>query len=312
MKPGRRIAVFAVCLGLLGGGLAGVYRSTQALERDRAQVEATDARRADDLEDARRLQVRAHELQATHAALEQSLAAAQARLDAAKQRLAAVSSPRKPAPTGSRRLSPLTVIANDPARFAAYMKFTRDMVDLTSGASMHNLKLTPEQRERFKDMVVWSQQRILDIEAAAETEKLDRAGFEKLRFEEGRERMKKEAEILGPLEEEFRVFGRMQPVRNLAEQVAALSVMDGTPMSADQVETFTHILSANAGLRSTGWADITTLDWDAAAEKAAAANALTPRQVAFFRQLQQLSAVTTKLARTYAPQMGARGRGAAE
>jgi hypothetical protein len=290
----RRSLLFLGLFIAFSGGVVELFRATARLGELEAQLRsampAPDSRAR-----AATLEARARALQTSCAALQEAIASVRTGANEAQRRLSAQAARVEAAAAGQRPLSPETIVANDPEKLAEYMRFSRGAIDLDSGNSMQHLKLTPEQREKFKDMVVWSQQRILDIQSAAETEKLSPADTNKLLAEEGRERMKKEAEILGPLEQEFRVYGRMQPVRDVAEGVAALSVIDGTAVSVDQIDRLTSVLSKNAGLRSTGWADITSVNWPRVMEQAG--QFLTPRQLDFLDQEQQLYRTVIKLSR---------------
>lgn len=288
----RRLILVVVSLLLLIGGSFETYRAAHDLEAANARSAAAEQERAT-------LDTRASEAEAQYRNAEQATKGLQEKSAETERALAeakrlieknrANSSPDKT----NRPLSPLTVIANDPRLFADYMKFAREVVDLDSGGSMYHLKLTPEQREKYREMRVWSDQRILDIYAAAETQKLDSAGVAELLRREGVERMKKEAEVLGPLENEFRVYGRDQPARDYVEKLAAISIYDGGEFSVEQIDALTGILAANSRRKPNHWLEPGSVNWSVALPQAQAM--LTPRQFEILKQLQRISDLSIQL-----------------
>jgi hypothetical protein len=286
----RRITAVAIASAFLLAAGTALFRATRELRAHREQITAGERQYAAMLAQVARVEATYRQHEAERTALRQQLDAADTAMAAAKRR---IDEAKTKAVAAKSRLNPLTIIANDPGKFSEYMNLTRGMVDLQAGASMHHLHLTPEQREKFKDMRVWAEQRMLDIYASADTQKLDQAGVAQLLREEGVERMKKEAEVLGDLEQEFRVYGRVQPARDYAEQLAALSVYEGTPFSTDQIESLTRILADNSKRKPNQWLEAGSVNWAAALPQAQAM--LTPRQLELLRQLQQLSDLTTRL-----------------
>jgi hypothetical protein len=292
MTPMRRVIIVVVCLVLLIGGIFEAYRATEDLKAAQARIATAERERAAMAARASEAETQYRNAEIATKGLQEINAAAEAGLAEAKrvaEKSKASKSPDKP----RRRLSPFTVIANDPRLFADYMTFARDVVDLDAGASMHHLQLTPEQREKFREMRIWSEQRVLDIYAAADTQKLDQAGVAELLRREGVERMKKEAEVLGPLENEFRVYGRDQAARDYAEQLAAASVYEGLAFPTEQIDALTSILAANSHRKTNQWLEPGSVNWSAAFPKAQAI--LSPRQFEILTQIQRLSDLSTKL-----------------
>lgn len=217
------------------------------------------------------------------------------------------------APPATRRLSPETVIANDPQKMAEYSMHFRESLDFALGGLFKALRFSPEQIERFKDLRLKQEQRRMDLIAATEAKGLDRygAGYAKLSGQLFNESRKLEAEILGsgPLAQEYLDYRAKGYLRDTTQRLGSIEMYPESPLAAHQVERVTEIL-ANSNQRrdprnpqkwnwqTYGWAwqDWTAIDWDGAGPQLQ--SVLTPSQLGmlreFFRPMEASTAYTKR------------------
>lgn len=285
----RKIILSVACLVLLLAGTGALIRRTIELHRrrnDATAVAAATARLREQVAAAEKRRALAAE---EHAAHEQQLALAKAELARARQTASQASATRSPAALSSA----IALIGNDPAKLKDYMQAMRGAYDLRYGDLMARLGLSPEQREKFKDLKVWSDQRVIDIRSASEAGQLDPVSLQQLLRGEATERVKKEAEVLGPLQKQYRDYNRVSPVRDVAEQFAATAALNGTPIPGDQLDALVNVMAAHTQPAPSGWLAPQTLDWTAT--QADAAKLLNPEQLELLRQTQQLRVLGAKL-----------------
>ncbi len=203
--------------------------------------------------------------QAAHSELEKKIAALQTAATAAEH---AGSAGQKP--SGAKRsLNPATVIANNPEKLAAYLKDFRESLYLKYGAMFHALGLSPEQIEKFLDLKVWTEQHDMDVIAVAETKGIDSrnpspeamAAFKTMQREEAATIKQREADIFGPLIDQYRGYVQAESVRTLVRRLSSSEAYPETPLTAAQVERVTQILADNSRRSSGGSVVRLTVNW---------------------------------------------------
>ncbi|MSU23122.1 MAG: hypothetical protein EXS32_04780 [Opitutus sp.] len=194
------------------------------------------------------------------------------------------------------RLSAQCLIANDPQKLAEYAKNFRlrldlwGLDDLAVGGMFKAFDLSPEQREKFKDLQVWQELRRMDLKAAAETQGFDTGGevYWQLKQENEKLREQKEAEIFGtgPLFEQYQEYARKQFLRDTAARLASTEFYPDTPITATQVERVTDIVAKSSQWNTKeNWLhdDWGTINWDSAG--AQLQGVLSPSQLGTLRLL---------------------------
>ena len=195
--------------------------------------------------------------------------------------------PAKSKATGAR-LSPETIIANDPKKMAEYSRNFRDSLDLTYGGMFKALHLSPEQMEKFKDLKVAQEQRRMDLLAAAETQGLDQQNDD-YSLLEGRlykESRNQEADLLGsgPTADQYLEYRNLSYLRDTTKRLASSEVYPDVPIAAAQVERVTEVVASNSE-RPPGspwsWQYWSTINWDAVGTQLQ--GVLSPSQLATLR-----------------------------
>ncbi|MBI4623256.1 MAG: hypothetical protein HY736_08570 [Verrucomicrobia bacterium] len=201
----------------------------------------------------------------------------------------------QPAPA-ARKLSPASLVANDPKKMAEYAKNYRESLDLTLGGLFKQLGLLPEQIEKVKDLKVWVEQSRMDLEAAAQAQGLDMQGeaYQKMRWGVLENGGKKEAEVFASAEllDRNRRYSRLGYLRNTVQRIASSEMGSDTPATFLQVERAIDIVAANSQRRdpknperwSYGWSwpDWATINWEIAGPQLQ--RELSPGQFALLRQ----------------------------
>lgn len=212
---------------------------------------------------------------------------------------AANSGSEMPARPAGVRLSPETIIANDPQRMAEYSKHFRDSLDYTLGGMFKALRLSPEQREKFKNSRVKQEQRRMDMRAAVENQGIAVSSdtYTKLHNALFRESRDQEAELLGsgPLAAQYLAYRNLWYLRETIQRLASVEAYPDAPITAAQVELVTEIVAKNSE-RAKGawsWSHWTMIDWDAAG--AQLQGVLSPSQRATLRQYVRPSEAHTVL-----------------
>lgn len=203
-------------------------------------------------------------------------------------------------PPASRKLSPASLVANDPEKMAAYARNFRDSLDFTLGGMFRRLGLSPEQIEKVKDLRVWFEQSRMELEAAAEAHGLNMQGdaYGKLRWEDlGNARKMRETEIFGASEllEHYRNYSRLGYLRDTVQRIASSEMGSDTPATFAQVERAVDILAANNQRREPktpekwswqiygwSWGDWGAINWSAAEPQLQ--RELSPAQFGLLRQ----------------------------
>lgn len=201
------------------------------------------ARSAADLEGKRA------ELDRRIAAAESILRAARDATAALEQQVAAVQEPAAGAPPASPLpRNPLTRIANDPAKMAAYVRDFRASLDLTYGGLRTIPGFSPELFEKMKDLKTSFEQRRMDILVAAEMQGMDLKGpaYRALQKEETAEQARREAELLGPLLDAYREFDNTQDLRYIVRRLGSCEIYPDKPLTSVEVEQTIGILAQHA------------------------------------------------------------------
>ena len=147
-----------------------------------------------------------------------------------------------------RKLSPYTIIANDPVKMAAYTRDFHASLDLEYGGLQKAIGLSPELFEKIKNLKTAHEQRRMDILAAAEMQGMDlkSPAYRALQKEEAAQLAKREAELLGPLTEPYREFERTQPVRESARRLGSCETYPEPPLTSAEVERVVDVLARNS------------------------------------------------------------------
>lgn len=292
-----KLPIIAVALILLAGGFA--VRATREAERTKAAIQVLASQRTGLRDRIVAAEQRRQKAAAALAKLEKEIRQlpGEPNVGAAAPTSEGVA-PTKPA-IPARRLSPATIIANDPQKMAEYGRNLRASLDLTYGGMAKALGLSAEQVERLKELKVLKEQQQLDRMAAAELHGLDRTSkaYQKLLTEQDKFRMAKEAEIVGHLETPYREYYRTQVVRDLAQELAGTSVYSGVPVTSDQVERTAQILAASSQRERSGvhrgWVEWNTINWEVASTQLQ--GVLSPAQIAALANIVQWGAARDAL-----------------
>lgn len=190
-----------------------------------------------------------------------------------------------------------------------------------------NLNLTPEQLDKFKNLLVEKQTSMMDVLAAAREQginpRTDPAAFRQMVTDAQNEIDSSIKSTLGDAAfAQYQGFEQTQPQRNTVSQLEQRLSYSSTPLTASQSDQLVSILAANTPattennpLRAAfggggpmgggGGTKITD------ATIAAAQGVLTAPQVTALQQLQQEQQAQAELAKTMREQMGNRNQGGA-
>lgn len=203
-------------------------------------------------------------------ALRQNVARERRRVQAARDalasmRVAAGAEAVETVTPKSRPLSPEAALVNNPALLAESLRCRHDIPEWGLGHRFRAVGFSPEQIERWKQMVVQDEQRRLDLIAAVEAQGLGRNSetFKALQAENERLRRAKELEILGGLEPRYREYQRLEGTRAMVDWLTRAGVYLDEPITGEQVERATQVLAANARqtLRSGNGEECPIIDW---------------------------------------------------
>jgi len=194
-----------------------------------------------------------------------------------------------PARRAEVRLSPETIIANDPQKMAEYSKHFRASLDYSLGGMFKALNLSPEQRAKFKDLRVKQEQRRMDMRAAVENQGIAVSSDAHVTLHDAlfKESRQQEAELLGsgPLAAQYLEYRNLWWLRETPRRLASIEAYPDAPITAAQVELVTEIVAKNSQCRPGGgfsWENWTTINWDAVG--AQLQGVLSPSQLATLRQ----------------------------
>jgi hypothetical protein len=199
-----------------------------------------------------------------------------------------IDSTMKPTPSNApektayeRRVSARALLAGDPAMRPTYLANFRARLDLDHGGMFKALRLSPEQIEKFKDTEVWLHQERIDLEAAIETQQLDRNSPEarQLWSDYFKASTAKRTEALGQLGERYLEYSNTTNIRDEVQKLARPDIVPEETVTADQVERATDILVANSQRKSDGGRGVKpgTVNWPVAREQLKAI--LSPAQI---------------------------------
>jgi len=242
------------------------------------------------------------------AALEKEIAATQATRNAAEVAASYASNN----PTITRRLTGVTIIANDQKRMAEFTADVREALDHIWGGMFKTVGLPPGQIEKFKEAIVWRSQRQIDVAAAAESQGLDPNSdtYRKLLRQEDDVILKKQAEAIGDSYEPYMEWARTHAVREHALRLASSEVYGEAPLSSAEVERVTRILADNSqrnpseryGPELGHYVTPLTVNWETATPQLQAV--LSPAQITtlqqFYRQKELAQEVKQQVARVTA------------
>lgn len=297
MKTKTLIVIFAAMVLIIGLGVRAMRQASQAGAASAALAPQRDELR----EKAGRMEARLQTAREALLALEQKSTATSGESGSANQRANAAANGKdqsvNPATPG-RRVSPMTLVANDPPKMAEYTKNFRAGLDLDYGGMFKAVGLSPEQIEKFKDIEVWLQESRIDLQAAIDAQGLDStsAEYKKLWSDYSNLRTTKKAEVLGDLAERYFEYYGAQSVRDYVQQLASRGIIAGEAISSSQVERVTDILSANSK-RSVGpgakWVDRDTINWAAASGQLK--DVLSPAQIETLGLLIEANKAATRI-----------------
>lgn len=156
--------------------------------------------------------------------------------------------PLAPAAPPVRKLSPHTIIANDPAKLAAYTRDFRASLDLEYGGLQKFAGLSAELYEKAKDLKTAHEQRRMDILAVAETQGVDlkSPAYQALQEKEADDFAKSEAELLGPSIVKYREFEQTQPVRETARRLGSSETYPEPPLTSAEIERVVDVLARHS------------------------------------------------------------------
>lgn len=210
-----------------------------------------------------------------------------------------VSAPTPEVAASPAVLSSKTLLANHPAMLAAYMQALRDSLAAKYGGMFKALRFPAELAEQFQQIAVASEQRLLDLRAAAETKgvALDSPAYQELVNAERTARAKQEQELLGELKKPCDEYLRLQPMRDMAQRLASIEIAPYVPLSADHVERVTRVLAQHAERGPDG--DLVPIvNWESVA--AELSDLLTATQLADLRRFTQQRELDFRLQQLYA------------
>ena len=255
----RPLPLLTVVVLALGAAAAGTYAWQQhrALRAARADAAALEGERAD-------LRKRLWESERRRGELETQLARRPAGTapeagatpafspeEAALEALA-----RGGGPDGGRA-GRFFALLDDPdvQRLASVQQ--RAALDERFAALFRNLKLTPQQLEKFKDLLVEKRAAVADVMAAARTEGLTgRENRDELRALVQNAQAEVDASIRTLLGEsgfqQYESYEQTLPQRNTVERLGQRLSYTSAPLSVDQTERLVQVLAANPGERAAG------------------------------------------------------------
>lgn len=185
-------------------------------------------------------------------ALRRDLVRERQRANTARDARAAIAAPAateagNPIGVKSRQPSPEAAIANNPALLERHLQARRERLDWGQGSMFRAVGFSPQQIERWKQMIVTDEQRRLDLIAAVETQGLDQRSdtYKALEAESKKFQREQEAEILGELEPKYREYQRSKGPRSLAQWLGRTSIYSEEPITGEQIERATQILAAH-------------------------------------------------------------------
>ena len=133
----------------------------------------------------------------------------------------------------------------------------RASLDERFAALFRSLRLTPEQLERFKDLLVEKRAAVADVMAAARAEGMTgRESRDELRALVQNAQGEVDASIRSLLGEagflQYESYERTLPQRGTVERLNERLSYSGNPLSAGQAEQLVQVLAANPGERAPG------------------------------------------------------------
>jgi hypothetical protein len=186
--------------------------------------------------------------------LESALASARRRAEEAKN--AEIADARGANRRGWRggpdgRMGDFLAMMDDP-KFAKLMATEqRGMLDSRYAALFKNLKLSPEQLQKFKDLLVEKQNSMRDVMQAARAQGLDprsdRAAFQQLVSQTNAEIDANIASTLGADGfQQYQQYEQTLPERNFVSQLDQRLSYSSTPLTQDQQDQLINLLSHNS------------------------------------------------------------------
>ena len=194
------------------------------------------------------------------------------------------------------RMGDFLAMMDDP-KFAKLMATEqRGMLDNRYASLFKNLKLSPEQLQKFKDLLVEKQDSMRDVMQAARAQGLDprsdRAAFQQLVAQTNAELDATIASTLGAQGyQQYQQYEQTLPERNLVSQLDQRLSYSATPLTQEQQDQLIQVLSQSAPptnpdrLARSGPNGPRYNVTDQSI--ASASTVLTPDQVAALQQLQQ-------------------------
>jgi hypothetical protein len=269
MKTSRGLPLALAALLLAGFGLAiWQLRSAQAAQ---ARLAEADRQRASLLTQVQKLQ------------------SALAQTDAERDRL------REPAAVIKKPAAP--VAGMDTAeQYQARIRILRAWLALHNGSLYRKLQLTPDQISQLEDLEVSHFQRLQDIVATAQAEKIPFSdpAITQLRKQESQQFQQEEEAALGePLAQEVQQYDRTAAVRSLTNALAGNSYYSD-PLNPQQGDQVTQILANSSAAYNKGQ-DAGTNDLNFDSALAQVQTVLTPEQFAAAQNLIQGSQAGPKL-----------------
>jgi len=194
------------------------------------------------------------------------------------------------------RMGDFLAMMDDP-KFAKLMAAEqRGQLDGRYAALFKNLKLTPEQLEKFKNLLVEKQDSMRDVMAAARAQGLDprndRAAFQQLVAQTNAEIDANIASAIGADGfQQYQQYEQTMPERNLVSQLEQRLSYSSSPLSQDQQDQLVQALAQTAPPTNTDKvvrAGPNGPRFNVTDQAVASASAvLNPDQVAALQQLQQ-------------------------
>jgi len=194
------------------------------------------------------------------------------------------------------RMGDFLAMMDDPKFAKLFAAEQRGQLDNRYAALFKNLKLSPEQLAKFKDLLVEKQDSMRDVLQAARAQGLDprndRAAFQQLVSQTNAEIDANIASTLGADGyQQYQQYEQTLPERNLVSQLGQRLSYSSTPLSQDQQDQLIQLLSQSAPPTNTdnlarGGPNGPRYNVTDQAI-ASASTVLTPDQVAALQQLQQ-------------------------
>jgi hypothetical protein len=198
--------------------------------------------------------------------------------------------------TSTMRISeidPQTIAAVDPKIRALHLRAFAEDLDGIWGPLLKQLNLPPDKLERFKALLITHEERRLDVTAVASEQNLSLSdpAIQKMRRTDGTILSREMRALLGPdlmaIYQPYRSSLELRPI--VAEVVAATYFTSG-PLTFEQSQRLTEILSANSEKRANGFVRAGTIKWDTALAQITASGTFSP---AVIDSLQRLVAQRT-------------------